>query len=120
MFYLDPDQEQTIMIVVDPEADTDQTASLQLEDASETKCEVDVVEVEENEENEEQRADVCCSQEEAPSSIHQPGPGDGTEEVESEDFCAVCLNGGDLLCCDRCPKVYHSACHIPLLISLPL
>ncbi|CAB1416561.1 unnamed protein product [Pleuronectes platessa] len=116
-FYLDPDQGQTIMIVLDPEPETDQTASLQLEAASESTCEVDVVEMEESEE---QRADVCCSHEEAHSSIHQPEPGDGTEEVESEDFCAVCLNGGDLLCCDSCPKVYHSACHIPPLISIPL
>uniref|UniRef100_A0A3Q1H0V1 PHD-type domain-containing protein n=1 Tax=Anabas testudineus TaxID=64144 RepID=A0A3Q1H0V1_ANATE len=43
-----------------------------------------------------------------------------TEEMESEDFCAVCLNGGDLLCCDRCPKVFHLDCHIPALIVFPL
>lgn len=46
-------------------------------------------------------------------------PGPGAEEVESEDFCAVCLNGGELLCCDRCPKVYHLACHIPALAIFP-
>ncbi|XP_044049533.1 tripartite motif-containing protein 66 [Siniperca chuatsi] len=40
-------------------------------------------------------------------------------EVESEDFCAVCLIGGDLLCCDRCPKVFHLSCHIPSLLSFP-
>lgn len=41
-------------------------------------------------------------------------------EMESEDFCAVCLIGGDLLCCDRCPKVFHLSCHIPPLQSFPL
>ncbi|KAM8894540.1 tripartite motif-containing protein 66 isoform 2-T5 [Spinachia spinachia] len=41
-------------------------------------------------------------------------------EMESEDFCAVCLIGGDLLCCDRCPKVFHLSCHIPSLLSFPL
>ncbi|XP_037102751.1 tripartite motif-containing protein 66 isoform X1 [Syngnathus acus] len=41
------------------------------------------------------------------------------EETESEDFCGVCLIGGDLLCCDRCPKVYHLSCHIPPLLSFP-
>lgn len=40
-------------------------------------------------------------------------------EMESEDFCAVCLIGGDLLCCDRCPKVYHLSCHIPALLTFP-
>lgn len=40
-------------------------------------------------------------------------------EMESEDFCAVCLIGGDLLCCDRCPKVYHLSCHVPALLSFP-
>uniref|UniRef100_A0A8C3VWD8 Tripartite motif containing 66 n=1 Tax=Catagonus wagneri TaxID=51154 RepID=A0A8C3VWD8_9CETA len=39
--------------------------------------------------------------------------------VENEDFCAVCLNGGELLCCDRCPKVYHLSCHLPALLSFP-
>ncbi|XP_056464048.1 tripartite motif-containing protein 66 [Gadus chalcogrammus] len=55
--------------------------------------------------------------------IANPGPGGETgqhgEEMESEDFCAVCLIGGDLLCCDRCPKVFHLACHIPPLLSFP-
>ncbi|KAL3841518.1 hypothetical protein ACJMK2_019652 [Sinanodonta woodiana] len=37
----------------------------------------------------------------------------------SEDYCAVCHNGGDLLCCDRCPKVFHLQCHIPVINSSP-
>ncbi|CAB1448244.1 unnamed protein product [Pleuronectes platessa] len=40
-------------------------------------------------------------------------------EMESEDFCAVCLIGGDLLCCDRCPKVFHLSCHVPSLLTFP-
>ncbi|XP_047437506.1 uncharacterized protein trim66 isoform X2 [Mugil cephalus] len=40
-------------------------------------------------------------------------------EMENEDFCAVCLIGGELLCCDRCPKVFHLSCHIPPLLSFP-
>ncbi|XP_047733858.1 tripartite motif-containing protein 66 isoform X5 [Prionailurus viverrinus] len=39
--------------------------------------------------------------------------------IENEDFCAVCLNGGELLCCDRCPKVFHLSCHLPALLSFP-
>uniref|UniRef100_A0A4W4HE98 E3 ubiquitin-protein ligase TRIM33 n=1 Tax=Electrophorus electricus TaxID=8005 RepID=A0A4W4HE98_ELEEL len=37
----------------------------------------------------------------------------------NEDWCAVCQNGGELLCCDRCPKVFHITCHIPVLRSSP-
>ncbi len=158
-FYLDPDPEETMVIELDPEPEADQYRSLEQEDESETKCDVDVVQMDDSEDqrpdlccsqeeadqdqsleledesetkceedlvqmddSEDQRPDLCCSQEEADSPIQQPepGPGAGTEEMESEDFCAVCLNGGDLLCCDRCPKVYHLVCHVPPLISFPL
>ncbi|NWU88887.1 TRI66 protein, partial [Upupa epops] len=40
--------------------------------------------------------------------------------IENEDFCAVCLNGGELLCCDHCPKVFHLSCHVPALLSFPV
>lgn len=59
-----------------------------------------------------------------PLLIANPGAQRGPEEsddteMESEDFCAVCLIGGDLLCCDRCPKVFHLSCHVPPLLSFP-
>ncbi|KAL0968015.1 hypothetical protein UPYG_G00261100 [Umbra pygmaea] len=41
------------------------------------------------------------------------------EEDPNEDWCAVCQNGGELLCCDRCPKVFHLSCHVPTLLRLP-
>lgn len=40
------------------------------------------------------------------------------EDDMNEDYCAVCHNGGELMCCDTCPKVYHIQCHVPEL-SLP-
>ncbi|XP_063064764.1 E3 ubiquitin-protein ligase TRIM33 isoform X3 [Engraulis encrasicolus] len=43
----------------------------------------------------------------------------GKEDDPNEDWCAVCQNGGELLCCDRCPKVFHITCHIPMLRCLP-
>ncbi|OQR71759.1 E3 ubiquitin-protein ligase TRIM33-like [Tropilaelaps mercedesae] len=37
----------------------------------------------------------------------------------SDDWCAVCHDGGELLCCGLCPKVYHLHCHVPSLVSTP-
>ncbi|XP_041853660.1 transcription intermediary factor 1-alpha-like isoform X2 [Melanotaenia boesemani] len=110
-FYLDPDPEQTLVIELDLEAEAEPDLCLQLEDESETNCEADGVHMNHGED---QTPDLCCSLEQQPEAVVL------TEEMESEDFCAVCLNGGELLCCDRCPKVYHLACHIPPLISFPL
>ncbi|XP_041752666.2 transcription intermediary factor 1-alpha isoform X2 [Coregonus clupeaformis] len=41
------------------------------------------------------------------------------EDDPNEDWCAVCQNGGELLCCDKCPKVFHLNCHIPTLRESP-
>uniref|UniRef100_A0A672MMV2 Tripartite motif containing 66 n=1 Tax=Sinocyclocheilus grahami TaxID=75366 RepID=A0A672MMV2_SINGR len=46
-----------------------------------------------------------------PAVEHQPA--EESPEIENEDFCAVCLIGGDLLCCDRCPKVFHLSSILP-------
>ena len=45
------------------------------------------------------------------------------EEIEAEDvhfdFCRVCKDGGDLLCCDSCPSSYHIHCLKPPLGKIP-
>lgn len=33
----------------------------------------------------------------------------------NHDYCDSCLEGGDLLCCDRCPVSFHLQCHDPPL-----
>ncbi|KAG2469537.1 TIF1A factor, partial [Polypterus senegalus] len=43
----------------------------------------------------------------------------GQEDDPNEDWCAVCQNGGELLCCEKCPKVFHLSCHVPALLTFP-
>ena len=43
----------------------------------------------------------------------------GTPDFESEDLCNQCKEGGDLLCCETCPTVYHIGCTTPPLLELP-
>merc|ERR1712014_122456 len=41
------------------------------------------------------------------------------EEDEHMEFCRVCKEGGELLCCDSCPNAYHLRCLEPPLEEVP-
>lgn len=45
----------------------------------------------------------------------------GTEEEEDDhmEFCRVCKDGGELLCCDTCTSSYHIHCLNPPLPEIP-
>lgn len=52
------------------------------------------------------------------------GEEDNGDEGEMEDdhhmeFCRVCKDGGELLCCDSCPSSYHIHCLNPPLPEIP-
>lgn len=38
---------------------------------------------------------------------------------KNEDECAVCRDGGELICCDGCPRAFHLACLSPPLQEIP-
>jgi chromodomain-helicase-DNA-binding protein 4 len=41
------------------------------------------------------------------------------EEDNHMEYCRVCRDGGELLCCDRCPSSYHMHCLIPPMTIIP-
>ncbi|KAJ8289884.1 hypothetical protein GJAV_G00006390 [Gymnothorax javanicus] len=50
------------------------------------------------------------------------GRRDGAETEEEDhhmEFCRVCKDGGELLCCDSCPSSYHIHCLNPPLPEIP-
>lgn len=47
------------------------------------------------------------------------GAGEAEEDDHHMEFCRVCKDGGELLCCDLCPSSYHIHCLNPPLPEIP-
>uniref|UniRef100_A0A8C7MWI4 Chromodomain helicase DNA binding protein 4a n=1 Tax=Oncorhynchus kisutch TaxID=8019 RepID=A0A8C7MWI4_ONCKI len=68
-----------------------------------------------------------CEKEGKQWEAREEGSEEEEEEVEAEpeeddhhmEFCRVCKDGGELLCCDSCPSSYHIHCLNPPLPEIP-
>ncbi|XP_027013238.1 chromodomain-helicase-DNA-binding protein 4a isoform X1 [Tachysurus fulvidraco] len=47
------------------------------------------------------------------------GGGEAEDDDHHMEFCRVCKDGGELLCCDTCPSSYHIHCLNPPLPEIP-
>ncbi|EJW77543.1 hypothetical protein WUBG_11549 [Wuchereria bancrofti] len=46
------------------------------------------------------------------SSVIKEKPARRWKSINSQ-YCSSCMEGGELLCCDRCPASFHLMCHEP-------
>jgi len=65
------------------------------------------------------RSNSGTTDEENEDDYLQPDPEDSVPNDFHNEFCKVCNDGGELLCCDSCPSAYHTFCLNPPLKDVP-
>lgn len=62
------------------------------------------------------RAEIAKMQQEQPTKSNSKEEGN---EIQNMEFCWYCKDGGELLCCEKCPLSYHIECLNPPLKQMP-
>lgn len=57
--------------------------------------------------------DINASKSKKSQHPYYKRPGKG----HNHDCCDACNEGGDLICCDRCPSSFHLGCQYVILFS---
>jgi len=73
--------------------------------------EVDDVTETQPEDEQDEDDDEISDQEESIKDVGSDG--------EHTDYCFLCKDGGELLCCDTCPLAFHLKCLFPPMKSIP-
>ena len=65
------------------------------------------------------RASPSASRGQGSESDADAEAGGADSDDEHEPYCRFCDDGGDIICCDRCPASYHLGCLSPPLAAAP-